>query len=177
MPHHVTTHDRFKKMREIYSSLGPVYGLDGEAIFAQQNPDWVDANIVKEENEDYFYEANENQNHFTSQRQDQGYQALRNKNPNYRIRERGNHHVENPYQQQTNQLVPDEYKHDPDLYYALQASLGSVNEEIRLENNLNTAAIDFENSGNFDDPTIADNTRKTPSTAEHASPFVSKTLS
>ena len=73
-----TQNEKFKKMREIYSKLGPVYGLDGEAIFHQQNPDWVEINVIKEENDDYLFEGNGDQNHFSSSRQN--YQALRQKN-------------------------------------------------------------------------------------------------
>ena len=49
-------------MREIYTRLGPVYNLDGEEIFAQQNQKYLDQNTIKEsepEEEDYKYETND----------------------------------------------------------------------------------------------------------------------
>lgn len=90
-------------------------------------------NEIREEDSEFDYCANENQNHFSSGRVGSGYNALRQKQKkdntaDFVIRPQGNGKNPDVGHSALNNAVPAEYHEDPDLYWAIQASL---NEKVQ----------------------------------------------
>jgi len=61
--------EKMHKLRQIYTKLGKIHGLDGAQIFSEE---YGEVNVYNEDEEEYNYTSNQNLNHFDSSRNSSG---------------------------------------------------------------------------------------------------------